>query len=115
MSETLAPISCCAPLAAADLNEDETVATAALFAALGNPARVKIVNLLAAGDGPVCLCNLIEPLGLAQATVSQHLKRLVEAGLVLREERGKWSYFWLDPEAFERVASLALLPEGVCC
>jgi ArsR family transcriptional regulator len=63
----------------------------------------------------VCLCNLIEPLGLAQATVSQHLKRLVEAGLVLREERGKWSYFSLDPEAFERVAALALLPKGACC
>ena len=110
MSETLAPIACCAPLAAPELNEDETAATAALFAALGNPARVRIVNLLAAGDGPVCLCNLIEPLGLAQATVSQHLKRLVEAGLVLREERGKWSYFSLDAAAFERVAALALLP-----
>ncbi len=50
---------------------------------------MKIVNLLAEGAGPVCLCKLTEPLGLAQATVSQHLKRLVEAGLVLREERGK--------------------------
>jgi len=97
------------------LNEDAAAATAALFAALGNAARVRIVNLLAAGDGPVCLCNLIEPLGLAQATVSQHLKRLVEAGLVLREERGKWSYFSLDAAAFERVAALALLPKGVCC
>lgn len=115
MSETLAPIACCAPLAAPDLDEEEAAATAALFAALGNPARVKIINLLAAGDGPVCLCNLVEPLGLAQATMSQHLKRLVEAGLVLREERGKWSYFSLDPEAFERVAALALLPKGVCC
>ena len=115
MSETLTPIACCAPLAAPDLDEEEAAATAALFAALGNSARVRIVNLLAAGTGPVCLCNLIEPLGLAQATVSQHLKRLVEAGLVLREERGKWSYFSLDPEAFERVAALTLLPKGVCC
>ena len=115
MSETLIPIECCAPLAAPNLEEEAANATAALFAALGNPARVKIVNLLAACDGPVCLCNLLEPLGLAQATVSQHLKRLVEAGLVLREERGKWSYFSLDVEAFERVAALALLPKGVCC
>ena len=115
MSETLAPIACCAPLAAPDLDESEAAATAALFAALGNPARVRIINLLAAGHGAVCLCNLTESLGLAQATVSQHLKRLVEAGLVLREERGKWSYFSLDPEAFERVAALALLPKGVCC
>ena len=115
MTATLAPISCCAPLAAPDLSDREAGATAALFAALGNPARVRIVNVLAAGDGPVCLCQLVEPLGLAQATVSQHLKRLVDAGLVLREERGKWSYFSLDPGAFERVAALALLPKGVCC
>jgi ArsR family transcriptional regulator len=115
VADTLTPIECCAPLAAPDLDEQEATATAALFSALGNPARVRIVNLLAGGDGPVCLCNLIEPLGLAQATVSQHLKRLVEAGLVLRQERGKWSYFSLDPEAFERVAALAHLPKGACC
>jgi ArsR family transcriptional regulator len=115
MTELLLPIECCAPLAAPGLDDDEASATAALFSALGNPARVKIVNLLAAGEGPVCLCNLVEPLGLAQATVSQHLKRLVDAGLVRREERGKWSYFSLDQKAFERVAALALLPKGVCC
>jgi ArsR family transcriptional regulator, arsenate/arsenite/antimonite-responsive transcriptional repressor len=108
-------IECCAPLAAPVLNEEEATATAALFSALGNPARVRIVNVLAASDEPVCLCNLIEPLGLAQATVSQHLKRLVEAGLVSREERGKWSYFSLNSEAFERVAALADLPKGACC
>jgi ArsR family transcriptional regulator len=107
MSVTAAPIEWCGRLAAPVLSEDEASATAALFAALGNPARVRIVNLLAASDEPVCLCNLIEPLGLAQATVSQHLKRLVEAGLVRRQERGKWSYFSLDSVAFERVSALA--------
>jgi ArsR family transcriptional regulator len=115
MSETLTSIECCAPLAAPVLSEDEASATAALFAALGNPARVRLVNLLASTGEPVCLCNLTEPLGLAQATVSQHLKRLVEAGLVRREERGKWSYFSLDSEAFERVSALADLPKGACC
>jgi ArsR family transcriptional regulator, arsenate/arsenite/antimonite-responsive transcriptional repressor len=115
MVETLAPISCCAPLAAPDLDEDEASATAALFAALGHPARVRIVNLLASDSEPMCLCNLIEPLGLAQATVSQHLKRLVDAGLVQREERGKWSYFSLDGAAFEQVAALVDLPKGACC
>jgi ArsR family transcriptional regulator, arsenate/arsenite/antimonite-responsive transcriptional repressor len=115
MAVVLAPIECCAPLAAPVLSEDEAAATAALFSALGNPARVRIVNLLAASDEPVCLCNLIEPLGLAQATVSQHLQRLVDVGLLVREERGKWSYFSLNAEAFERVAALAELPKGVCC
>jgi ArsR family transcriptional regulator len=68
---------------------------------------VRIVNMLASSSDPVCLCNLTAPLGLPQATASMHMKRLVEAGLVEREERGKWSYFSLNPDAFERVAVLA--------
>ena len=112
MQVALTPIECCRPLAAPVLGNDEAAATAALFSALGNQARVKIVNLLSVSDGPVCLCELIGPIGLAQATLSQHLKRLVEVGLVLREERGKWSYFSLNPEAFERVAALADLTKG---
>jgi ArsR family transcriptional regulator, arsenate/arsenite/antimonite-responsive transcriptional repressor len=115
MSAVADPISCCAPLAAPVLSEEEASATAILFAALGNPARVRLVNLLAGSDDAVCLCNLIEPLGLAQATVSHHLKKLVEAGLVLREERGKWSYFSINSGAFERVSALADLPKGACC
>jgi ArsR family transcriptional regulator len=116
MAATTAPsLDCCAPLAAPRLNEEEAAATAGLFAALANPARVRIVNLLSASEEAVCLCNLVEPLGLAQATVSQHLKKLVEAGLVLREERGKWSYFSIDVQAFEQVAALADLPKGACC
>jgi ArsR family transcriptional regulator len=106
------PVLCCAPLAAEALSNEEASATAAVFAALGNPARVRLVNLLAASDEPVCLCHLIEPLGLAQATVSEHLKKLVDAGLVLREERGKWSYFSINHEAFDRVVALADLAKG---
>ena len=114
MSDLLSPALCCALLDAPTLTDQEAEATAALFAALGNPARVRIVNLLAGSDEAVCLCNLVEPLGLAQATVSQHLKRLVEAGLLHREERGKWSYFSINTDAMEQVAALADL-KGVCC
>jgi ArsR family transcriptional regulator, arsenate/arsenite/antimonite-responsive transcriptional repressor len=110
----LDPIACCAPLAARVLSVEEAAATATLFRALGNPARVRLVNLLAASDEPVCLCNLVEPVGLAQATVSEHLRRLVDVGLLQREERGKWSYFSIDHEAFERVAALADLAKGGC-
>lgn len=109
------PVACCAPLAAESLSDDAALATAGLFAALGNPARVRLVNLLAANDEPVCLCHLIDPVGLAQATVSEHLKKLVDAGLVLREERGKWSYFSINKDAFERLATLADLAKGACC
>jgi ArsR family transcriptional regulator len=104
--ETQAPISCCAPLGASTLSDDEAEATAALFAALADPARVRIVNLIATSYEPVCACHLIEPLGLAQPTVSHHLKRLVDAGLLDREQRGKWAYFSLAPEASTRLAGL---------
>ena len=114
MSSTLTSIECCVPLVAPVLSDEEAEATAAVYAALGSAARVRIVNLLGTRDEPVCLCNLVEPLGLAQATISQHLKRLVDAGLVDREERGKWSYFSINRESMAKVAALAH-PKGVCC
>jgi ArsR family transcriptional regulator len=95
------------------LLDSEAHATAALFRALGDPARVKILNLLAARGEPVCLCNLVEPLGLAQATVSHHVRKLVEAGLLTREERGKWSFFAIEPQACSRLAALVDF-EGCC-
>ena len=115
MSALGEPIDCCAPLSAPVLSAEEATATASLFAALGNTARVRLVNLLAGSDEPVCFCNLAEPVGLAPATVSEHLKKLVDAGLVLREERGKWAYYSINSEAFERVAGLADLAKAACC
>ena len=76
MTETVLPIACCAPLAAETISDEQANATAEIFRALGDPARVKIVNLLATSDEPVCICNLIEPLGLTQPTVSHHMKKL---------------------------------------
>ena len=105
--ETAAPFDCCAPLGSAALSDEEAEATAALFAALSDPARVRIVNLVATSDEPVCACHLIEPLGLSQPTVSNHLKRLVDSGLLAREQRGKWAYFSLAPQAATRLAGLA--------
>ena len=102
--DVIAPIACCAPLAAPSLSDDEAEATAAVFRALGDPARVRIVNLLATSDEPVCICNLVEPLGLSQPTVSHHMKKLVDAGLVGREQRGKWAFFDLKADARETLA-----------
>ena len=112
MSDVL--IECCAPLAAEGLSDEEAAATAELFKALGDPARVRIVNLLASASEPVCACKLNEPVGLSQPTVSHHLKRLVEAGLLEREQRGKWAYFSLKRDAVEKLAAVADL-KGVCC
>jgi ArsR family transcriptional regulator, arsenate/arsenite/antimonite-responsive transcriptional repressor len=105
--DRLLPITCCAPLDAPLLSDEEAEGTAALFRALGDPARVRIVNLLATSDEAVCVCNLVDPLGLSQPTVSHHLKKLVDAGLLEREQRGKWAYFSINPEAMARLARLA--------
>ena len=106
-------IACCRPLAAQTLSDDEASATAGLFKALADPARVKIVNLLATSEEPVCACEFIPALGLAQATVSHHLGKLTEAGLLDREQRGKWAYFSLNHEAAAALAGLVELPEVV--
>lgn len=115
MSVAALPTVCCAPLAAATLSAEQAAATAELFRALADPARVRIVNLLATTEGePVCICNLTEPLGLSQPTVSHHMKTLVDAGLVEREQRGRWAFFTLSVTAVETLASVADL-KGACC
>ena len=106
---------CCAPLAAPTLSDAEALGTAELFRALADPARVRIVNLLATSGGEhVCICNLTDPLGLSQPTVSHHMKKLVEAGLVEREQRGRWAFFTLSATAVETLAAVADL-KGACC
>ena len=114
VSLVLEPVACCAPLAASTLSDAEADATAALFRALGDPARVRIVNTLATNVEPVCACEFEPALGLSQPTVSHHLKKLTEAGLLEREQRGKWAYFSLKRDAVEKLAVVADL-KGVYC
>ena len=113
MTTDLPVIACCVPLAAPTLSDDEAEATAAVFRALADPARVRIVNMLSASDGPVCVCEFIPSLELSQPTVSHHLKKLTDAGLLEREQRGKWAYYSLSGEALERLASLVEFKEVV--
>src|SRR3954447_8619949 len=114
VNAALQPVACCAPLAASTLSPEEAEATAELFRALGDAARVRVVNLLATSGEAVCVCDLTEPLGLSQPTVSHHMKRLLDAGLVEREQRGKWAYFSLKRDAVEKLTAVADL-KGVCC
>ena len=106
-------INCCRPLGAPSLSDEEADASAALFRALGDPARVKIVNLLATSGEPVCACEFEPALELSQPTVSHHLKKLTDAGLLEREQRGKWAYFSLNPEASSLLEQLVRIPEVV--
>jgi ArsR family transcriptional regulator len=104
LSEMVAPVACCRPLDDDGLTQDDVDATATVFKALSDPARVKIVHLLARNPEAVCVCELTPAVGLAQPTVSHHLKKLVQAGLLRREQRGVWAYYTLDREAFEKAA-----------
>ena len=109
---TVTPAACCAPLAAPTLSDQEAAATAGLFKALADPHRVRIVNLLATSPDPVCVCELIAPLGLSQPTVSHHLKKLTDAGLLVRTQRGQWAYYALDRQAMARLAAITDLDLG---
>jgi len=119
MTAELSLISCCGPLAAPTLSAAEAGSTAALFKALGDPARVRIVNLLASRRREVCACEFEPALGLSQPTVSHHLKKLTDVGLLDREQRGKWAYFSINAEAAARLAGLVDLKEAgdvdTCC
>lgn len=98
-------VACCAPLVAEPLGAEEAIGLARVLKAIADPARLRIVSLLAAHEGgEACVCDLTEPLGLSQPTVSHHLKTLVEAGLVRREKRGVWADFSLVPGALDGVA-----------
>ena len=111
MTAELSLISCCRSLGAPTLSDEEAESTASLFKVLADPARVKIVNLLASRGGAVCACEFEPALGLSQPTVSHHLRRLTDAGLLEREQRGKWAFFSINPEAAGQLAGLVDLQE----
>ena len=92
-------IACCPPLLAGRLNPEEATQLASIFRVLGEPARLQILSLIAAQPSQeVCACELVETLGLAQPTVSHHLKVLYEAGLLTKERRSTWIYYRILPE-----------------
>jgi ArsR family transcriptional regulator len=100
------PADCCRPLDADGITDADAEAMALLFKALGDPTRVRIVSLLAQSGDEVCVCELTPAVGLSQPTVSHHLKKLVQAGLLRREQRGVWAYYSLDREGLERAAGI---------
>jgi ArsR family transcriptional regulator len=100
-------INCCTPLAGSSLSEDDAIELERLFRVLADRHRVTILNILLRAQGDaVCVCEFTDHLGLAQPTVSYHLKHLREAGLVDREKRGTFAYFRVRPEAMARLHAL---------
>ena len=95
---------CCEPVLIEPLEAGEADDLAAAFKVLADPIRLRLLSLIANSEnGEMCSCDLVEPIGRSQPTVSHHLSILAEAGLVTREQRGKWAWFRIQPE---RVAVL---------
>src|SRR6187200_1262164 len=98
---------CCTPVVREVIKPDDATTLAAGFKALSDPARLRLISLVAAhADQEACVCDLTEPVGLSQPTVSHHLKLLVEAGILSREQRGKWAYYKLVPATLNALAGL---------
>ena len=110
--ERTLPVACCVPLDAPTLSDEEAVAAATMFKALADPARVRIVNMLATAGEGICVCDLTPHLGLSQPTVSHHLRKLAEAGLLEREQRGTWAFYSLDTAALEQLRLLTTFAEA---
>jgi ArsR family transcriptional regulator len=106
--QTFATIAAsCPPLLQAPIEPDQAEELATALKVLADPARLRLLSLIQAQpDGETCVCNLTEPLGLSQPTVSHHLKVLLQAGLVEREQRGTWAYFRVVPEPLTSLRAL---------
>jgi ArsR family transcriptional regulator len=98
---------CCSPVVGEvmTLGQAETLSTA--LKAVADPVRLRLISLVAAHqDGEACVCDLTDPVGLSQPTVSHHLKVLVDAGILTREQRGRWAYYRLVPDTLTTLSEL---------
>ncbi len=104
-----AAAACCAPATREAIGAAEAEKLARLLKAVADPARLRLVSLVAAhADLEACVCDLTEPLGLSQPTVSHHLKVLVEAGILARDKRGTWAFYRLVPGSLGSLANQVL-------
>jgi ArsR family transcriptional regulator, arsenate/arsenite/antimonite-responsive transcriptional repressor len=106
------PVDCCTPVAGSSLGDGEAVELERLLRALADRHRLRILNMLVrAGGAPICVCEFTSEFELPQQNVSYHLKQLVDAGVVARERRGRYSYYRLVENALNQIAALVALPQ----
>lgn len=99
--------ACCAPITREPITPENAGSLAKSLRALADPTRLRLISMVAAHEGgEACVCDLTEPLGLSQPTVSHHLRVLTEAGFLDRTKRGTWAYYKLIPGSLDGVASL---------
>lgn len=103
--------ACCSPLQREPLSAEAAQRLAGVLKALADPARLRLLSMILAHEGlEACVCDLTGPLGLTQPTVSHHLKVLLDADLVTRDQRGVWAYYRAVPETLVTVADLLSAP-----
>ena len=106
VSIPVADATCCAPLTRETISAADAETFSRRLKALADPVRLRLVSIVAASEGQeACVCDLIEPVGLSQPTVSHHLKILTEAGFLSRSKRGTWAYYRLVPGALDAAAA----------
>jgi len=105
--------NCCAPLVSESLTASEAADLAQVLKALGDPVRLRLLSMIGAHEGgEACVCELTDAFDVTAPTISHHLRVLREAGLIACERRGTWVYYWIIPEAMNRLARL-FTPEPV--
>jgi ArsR family transcriptional regulator len=113
-TETVPPTvlqPCCSSTIGQVLSPTDAERLAAVLKAVADPARLRLLSIVSASaSGEVCVCDFTAPVGLSQPTVSHHLRVLVEAGLLTREQRGKWAYYRLVPDALDALGRLISSP-----
>lgn len=103
--------SCCSPVTGQVLGPVDAERLATALKAIADPTRLRLISIVAASDGgEVCVCDLTAPVGVAQPTVSHHLRILVDAGILDREQRGRWAYYRLVPGALDALGRLLTGP-----
>jgi ArsR family transcriptional regulator len=104
------PVDCCTPVAGSSLGNEEAVELERLLRSVGDRHRLKILNMLVRAGAPVCVCEFTAELELPQQNISYHLKQLVEAGVITRERRGRYSYYALVDGVLNQIATLVAQP-----
>ncbi|GAA0933519.1 hypothetical protein GCM10009554_18740 [Kribbella koreensis] len=101
---------CCAPISEAALDAEGAAEGAAVFKALADPIRLRLMSMIASADGESCVCDLTPPFDVSGPTISHHLRVLREAGLVDCERRGTWVYYWPVRERLQWISALLATP-----
>ncbi len=104
---------CCAPLASSPLSAESAADGAAVFKALSDPIRLRLMSVIASAGGEICVCELTPLFDVSGPTVSHHLRVLREAGLIDCERRGTWVYYWPLPDRLRQVSTLLSVPDEV--